>query len=72
PYQPFTAEETSDAFRLMQQSGHVGKIVIAPPAPGRVTASPSQGFTVSAEGVHLVTGGLGGFGLEAARWLADK
>jgi NAD(P)-dependent dehydrogenase (short-subunit alcohol dehydrogenase family)/acyl carrier protein len=29
-------------------------------------------FTVSAESVHLVTGGLGGFGLEAARWLADK
>ena len=72
PYQPFTADETSDAFRLMQQSGHVGKIVIAPPAPGRVMAVPRQPFAVSAEGVHLVTGGLGGFGVEAARWLADK
>ena len=72
PYQPFTSDETSDAFRLMQQSGHIGKIVISPPAPGRVLASQTQPFTVSTDGVHLVTGGLGGFGVEAARWLADK
>ena len=72
PYQPFTADETSDAFRLMQQSGHVGKIVIAPPKPGRVLAARSTPFAVSADGVHLITGGLGGFGGEAARWLADR
>ena len=72
PYQPFTAEETSDAFRLMQQSGHIGKIVIAPPKPGRVLAEATSRFAVSETGVHLVTGGLGGFGLEAARWLADR
>lgn len=72
PYQPFTAEETSDAFRLMQQSGHIGKIVIAPPKPGRVLAEATSRFAISGTGVHLVTGGLGGFGLEAARWLADR
>ena len=72
PYQPFTAEETSDAFRLMQQSGHVGKIVIAPPAPGRVLAPVKHAFSISKDGVHLITGGLGGFGIEAARWLADR
>ncbi|WP_191971021.1 type I polyketide synthase [Methylobacterium soli] len=72
PYQPFTADETSDAFRLMQQSGHIGKIVIAPPAPGRIMAQPKRAFAISETGVHLVTGGLGGFGLEAARWLADR
>ena len=72
PYQPFTADETSDAFRLMQQSGHIGKIVIAPPRPGRVLAEHKRDFAISAEGVHLVTGGLGGFGLETARWLADR
>ena len=72
PYQPFTAEETSDAFRLMQQSGHIGKIVIAPPKPGRVLAEQPSAFAVSDTGVHLLTGGLGGFGLEAARWLADR
>lgn len=72
PYQPFAADETSDAFRLMQQSGHVGKIVVTPPAPGSVARVQRNAFTVSAEGVHLVTGGLGGFGIEAARWLADR
>ncbi len=72
PYQPFAAEETSDAFRLMQQSGHVGKIVVTPPAPGSVARIQRNAFTVSAEGVHLITGGLGGFGIEAARWLADR
>ncbi|GJD35707.1 L-threonine 3-dehydrogenase [Methylobacterium aerolatum] len=72
PYQPFTAAETSDAFRLMQQSGHIGKIVISPPKAGSVKRDKVTPFTVSAEGVHLVTGGLGGFGLEAARWLADR
>ena len=72
PYQPFTADEVSDAFRLMQQSGHVGKIVIAPPKPGSVMTAQSAAFAIDPDGVHLVTGGLGGFGLEAARWLADK
>ncbi|MET0258408.1 MAG: type I polyketide synthase, partial [Methylobacterium sp.] len=72
PYQPFTADEVSDAFRLMQQSGHVGKIVITPPKAGSVARERKAPFTVSSHGVHLITGGLGGFGIEAARWLADR
>ena len=72
PFQPFTADEVSDAFRLMQQSGHVGKIVIAPPKPGSIVVERKSDFQVSSEGVHLITGGLGGFGIEAARWLADR
>ncbi|MGX7703234.1 SDR family NAD(P)-dependent oxidoreductase [Methylobacterium sp. Gmos1] len=72
PYQPFAAEEVSDAFRLMQQSGHVGKIVIAPPKAGSIPAETTKPFVVAPDRVHLVTGGLGGFGIEAARWLADR
>ncbi|HEX8417736.1 MAG TPA: SDR family NAD(P)-dependent oxidoreductase, partial [Methylobacterium sp.] len=72
PYQPFTADEVSDAFRLMQQSGHVGKIVIAPPQAGSVMVARRTEFAISGDGVHLITGGLGGFGVEAARWLADR
>ena len=56
----------------MQQSGHIGKIVIRPPKAGTIMRRHGQPFTVSAEGVHLITGGLGGFGLETARWLADR
>ncbi|WP_298965897.1 type I polyketide synthase [uncultured Methylobacterium sp.] len=72
PYQPFAAEEVSDAFRLMQQSGHVGKIVIAPPKPGTVAAPQGRPFVVAPDRSHVITGGLGGFGIEAARWLADR
>ena len=48
PYQPFAAEEVSDAFRLMQQSGHVGKIVIAPPKAGTIPAETTKSATASA------------------------
>ncbi len=72
PYQPFTADEVSDAFRMMQQSGHVGKIVVTPPKAGSVARARKTRFAVSADGVHLITGGLGGFGIEAARWLVAR
>lgn len=68
PAMVFEAEEIVDAFRLMQKSGHVGKIVVRPPAapePVEVDAKPI-------EGAWLIVGGLGGFGLETAQWLAGK
>lgn len=71
PYRAFLAGETLDAFRLMQQSGHVGKIVLQPPA-GPVPDTRHEAFRFDPDGTHLVTGGFGGFGLEAARWLVDK
>ena len=72
PYRAFGADETIEAFRLMQQSGHIGKLVVRPPAPGTIVARQRRSFQVAADKIHLVTGGLGGFGLEAARWLADR
>jgi acyl transferase domain-containing protein/NADPH:quinone reductase-like Zn-dependent oxidoreductase/short-subunit dehydrogenase/acyl carrier protein len=74
PYRAFPAERAVDAFRLMQQSGHVGKIVITAPAPGTVRkseASPRK-FVVDPNRAHLITGGFGGFGLETAKWLVKK
>lgn len=69
PAQVFEAEEIVDAFRLMQKSGHVGKIVVRPPAapePVETAAKPIG------EGAWLIVGGLGGFGLETAKWLVGK
>lgn len=71
PYRVFSAEETLDAFRLMQQSGHIGKIVLRPPAQASAGA-PAEPVRFDPGRTHLVTGGFGGFGLEAARWLADR
>jgi NAD(P)-dependent dehydrogenase (short-subunit alcohol dehydrogenase family)/acyl carrier protein len=58
----------------MQQSGHVGKIVITAPAPGTVRKSENskRKFVVDPNRAHLITGGFGGFGLETAKWLAKK
>ncbi len=56
----------------MQQSGHIGKLVVRPPLPGSVLVRQRRGFQASSDKIHLLTGGFGGFGLEAARWLADR
>ena len=74
PYRVFPAERAVDAFRLMQQSGHIGKIVMTPPAPGTVHKSDAteRKFVADPSRAHLITGGFGGFGLEAAKWLARK
>lgn len=72
PYRLFAYDEIPSAFRLMQSAGHIGKIVITPPRRGRdvVKSGASVSMTIS-EGVYLVVGGIGGFGLEAANWLAS-
>lgn len=72
PYRVFEADEAIDAFRVMQRSGHIGKIVITPPALPRETASAPTPFDVAPDKVHLITGGLGGFGIETAHWLVDR
>jgi NAD(P)-dependent dehydrogenase (short-subunit alcohol dehydrogenase family)/acyl carrier protein len=72
PYRKFKANEIVDAFRLMQQAGHIGKIIIAPPARGEIKQLPERGFVAPSDKTILITGGLGGFGLETARWLVDR
>ncbi|GLK70110.1 SDR family NAD(P)-dependent oxidoreductase [Ancylobacter dichloromethanicus] len=72
PYRVFAAEEARAAFRLMQGSGHVGKILIRPPAHPPAAPASSGTFAAASEGVHLVVGGSGGFGRETARWLAER
>lgn len=73
PYRVFDAERISDAFRLMQKSGHTGKIVIRPPQPP-VAAAPKKvkDFTVRPDASVFISGGLSGFGLATARWFAAK
>ncbi|GGF80252.1 type I polyketide synthase [Azorhizobium oxalatiphilum] len=72
PCRTFGADGIGEAFRLMQSAAHVGKIVVRPPAAGdiRLPRVAADGFVP--EGVQLVVGGAGGFGLETALWLAAK
>ena len=73
PYRAFGADQVVDAFRVMQQSRHIGKIVVTMgetslPVKIREAARPAAHL----DGAWLVTGGLSGFGLESARWLAGQ
>ncbi len=72
PYRVFGSDDVVEAFRVMQRSGHVGKIVITPPALLAGPAHAPVAFSVAGDRTHLITGGLGGFGLETARWLVDR
>ena len=72
PYRLFDGCDIHGAFRLMQQSGHIGKILVKPPQASDVHRDIHDDlFVADSEGTHIITGGLGGFGLEAACWLAD-
>jgi len=72
PYRRFEAHETIDAMRLMQQSGHIGKIIVKPPDPASVGVAVRRPFIPSPDKAHLITGGCGGFGLATAKWLAGR
>ncbi len=72
PYRVFDGRNVQDAFRLMQRSGHIGKILITPPLPEEVKVPQERtSLKFAQDGHHVVIGGLGGFGLEVCRWLAD-
>jgi len=65
PLQVFPEEQTTEAFRLMAQARHVGKLVISrgeQPAPLRLRPDAS----------YLITGGLGALGRQLALWLAEQ
>ena len=71
PYRAFQGQHANDAFRLMQRSGHIGKIVIK---PAERPTNPGYGgaFPVHQHGLHIVIGGTSGFGLATAEWLAKR
>lgn len=71
PYRAFDWYDAKRAFQLMQSGGHVGKILVRPAARPVATRLPPVAFRPGT-GVHLVVGGAGGFGFEAAAWLAER
>ncbi len=71
PYRVFPPDRIAQAFRLMQGSGHVGKIVIEPARAGVARAQPVAPFSAP-DGPILVLGGTAGFGFETACWLAER
>lgn len=72
PHRIFESAAVVDAFRLMQKSGHIGKIVVKAPAANSGMQFSNREFTANPDGTHIIVGGTGGFGLEMAGWLADR
>ena len=56
----------------MQQSGHIGKIVVEPPPVEEVSAAAAPVFKANRDGTHVIIGGLGGFGMATAAWLVER
>lgn len=71
PHRVFEPHEIGTAFRLMQASEHIGKIVIRP--SHRAVPDPNTlAFKARKDSAYLVIGGAGGLGFATARWLAAK
>lgn len=83
PYTRFEAREVVEAFRYMQQSQQIGKIVVTyrngipSNQIGQQTINLAKtdkcvSLELDPNASYVVTGGLGGFGLRTALWLAEK
>jgi len=65
PLQTFPIARSAEAFRLMAQARHVGKVVITQgerPAP----------WLIGPDATYLVTGAFGGIGQQLCNWLAAR
>jgi acyl transferase domain-containing protein/acyl carrier protein len=71
PHRVFSVPDTVSAFRYMAQARHTGKVVVSMHEDVAVTPRPKPPLALRDDGTYLITGGLGGFGLAVARWLAD-
>ncbi|MFO1417409.1 MAG: type I polyketide synthase [Methylotetracoccus sp.] len=75
PYRAFAADAIVDAFRYMQQSKQIGKIVVTlDDCPETLASEPERrpAWRITGTGTYIVTGGLSGFGVAIARWLAQR
>jgi acyl transferase domain-containing protein/NADPH:quinone reductase-like Zn-dependent oxidoreductase/acyl carrier protein len=68
----FDLAAAEDAFRLMAQARHIGKVVLTAREPQYRVAPRARPSLASADAAYVVTGGLGGFGLAVAAWLARE
>lgn len=75
PCRVFPAERVVDAFRVMQQARHIGKVVVNLDGARVKVETPKEGLSplqFNRDATYLVTGGISGFGLESALWLAER
>ena len=72
PLTTLSNERIVEAFRFMAQAKHIGKIVVTKPASDAATRTLPTKLRLRNNATYLITGGLGGLGLETARWMARE
>ena len=72
PTKVFKARDAADAFQLLAQARHIGKVALEFDLQGATVTERGVTLPIRADAAYLITGGLGGFGAETARWLAAR
>ncbi|CAD5216831.1 unnamed protein product [Bursaphelenchus okinawaensis] len=80
PSSVFESDKAEEAFRFMSAGKHIGKVLIKVREEEKQKVCPPSKIKVKAvcrtlcnpNHVYLITGGLGGFGLELAQWLINR
>ena len=72
PTTAFDLADAASAFRWMAQARHIGKVVLTVGEPAYAVRPREDGPLFRSDRSYLVTGGLGGFGLAVAEWMAAE
>ena len=77
PVEPVTTMSLADctnAFRLLQSGKQIGKIVLEADQETvvKTTPPPPAPLKLDSDGTYIIAGGLGGLGLEIARFMAKR
>jgi NADPH:quinone reductase-like Zn-dependent oxidoreductase/acyl carrier protein len=78
PHRVYPIADAVAAFRFMQQSKHIGKIVLSARSTRGADATPlavapsEEPISFRTDATYLIAGGLGGFGLAVARWMVER
>lgn len=70
PTKIFKSENITDAFRFMGSGKHIGKLLVDC-SNINIPKTITNMFQADSSKTYIITGGLGGFGLELAKWLSD-
>jgi amino acid adenylation domain-containing protein len=72
PRTDFDLGDAEDAYRLMAQARHIGKIVLTLHGSAYPVRPSVERPLFRADATYLITGGTGGFGLAVAEWMAQQ
>jgi acyl transferase domain-containing protein/NADPH:quinone reductase-like Zn-dependent oxidoreductase len=71
PRTVFDVADAEQAFRLMAQAKHIGKVVLSLERP-QYDVMQHDRLTFRPDASYLITGGFGGFGIAVAEWMVEQ